>query len=121
MEKSLDWVSLKLLLLLVMMMKVVLLVMMMVQVVMVVVMLQGHAVVTQPVLGGLGHGLEHPSDHPDSSLSLHEFLDGCAVLWLVLLLLLLLLGGSGTWQQAYNISTIFPDRLTSNHSPEPSI
>lgn len=120
MEKSLDRVSLKLLLLLlVVMMKVVLLVMMMVQVVMVVVMLQGHAVVTQPVLGGLGHGLEHSSDHPDSSLSLHEFLDGCAVLWLVLLLLLL--GGSGTWQQAYNISTIFPDRLTSNHSPEPSI
>lgn len=50
---------------------------------MVVVMLQRHPVVTQPVLGGLGHGLKHPSHSPDTSLSLHELCDGWAVLLLV--------------------------------------
>ena len=115
-EKSLDWVLLKLLLL--MMMVVVVLLMMVEQMVMVV-MLQWHPVVTQPVLGGLGQGLKSSSD---PSLSLHELLDGWAVLRLVLLLLLLLLlmvvlmdsGGS----QAHNISTIVPDHLSSDHSHE---
>lgn len=115
MEKSLDWVKLLLLLLLVVVMMVMLLVMMVEHVVMVV-MLQRHPVVTQPVLGGLGHGLEHPSDPRDPSLSLHELLDGWAVLGLVLLLLLE--GGSGTRQQGHNVTTIY---LSSNHSPEPSI
>lgn len=50
---------------------------------MMVVMLQRHPVVTQPVLGGLGHGLKHPSHSPDTSLSLHELCDGRAVLLLV--------------------------------------
>lgn len=88
-EKSLDRVMFKLLLLMVMMM--VLLVM--VKMMMVVVMLQGHPVVTQPVFRGLGHGLKNPSDPPSTSLSLHELLDGWAVL---LLVLLLLMGSSGT-------------------------
>lgn len=109
MEKSLDWVWLKLLLRLMM---VVVLLMMMEQMV-VVVMLQRHPVVAQPVLGGLGHGLKHSYDPSDPSLPLHELLDGRAVLRLVLLLLLLM-GGD-------NISTILHDHLASNHSPEPSI
>lgn len=117
-EKSLDWVRLKLLLLLLLMVVVVLLMMMMVQVMMVV-MLQRHPVVTQPVLGGLGHSLKHTSNPSDASLSLHELLDGWAVLRLVLLLLLLLLGG--IWQQAHNIYTITDNRLSSNHSPESSV
>lgn len=52
-EKSLDWVGLKLLLLLLLMMVVVVLLLMMVMVVqmVMVVMLQRHPVVTQPVLG----------------------------------------------------------------------
>ncbi len=121
-EKSLDWVRLKLLLLMMMMMKVVLL-MMMEQMVMVV-MLQRHAVVTESVLRGLGHSLKHSDGPADPSLSLHELLDGRAVLRLVLLLLLLqlqLMGGRGTWQQAHNISTIFHKCLSSNHFPQPSI
>lgn len=111
-EKSLDWVRLKLLLM------VVVLLMMMEQMVMVV-MLQRHPVVTQPVLGGLGHGLKHSYDPSDPSLSLHELLDGWAVLRLVLLLLLM--GSAGTGQQTPNISTIYSDSLSTNRSPEPSI
>ena len=110
-EKSLDWVRLKLLLLMVMMV-VLLMMMMVVSMVMVVVMLQWHPVVAQPVLGGLRQGLKHPSD---PSLSLHELLDGWAVLRLLRLLLLLMNGG-GTRQQARNnISTIVP-----HYSPHPS-
>lgn len=93
MEKSLDWVGLKLLLLMVMM--TVLLVM--VKMMMVVVMLQGHPVVTQPVLRGLRHSLKYSSDPPGVSLYWHELLDGWAVL---LLVLLLLMGSSGTLQHA---------------------
>lgn len=95
MEKSFDWVWLKLLLL--MMMMVVMWLVMMEQMVMVV-MLQRHPIVTQPVLGGFGQGLKHTPNPHNPSLSLHELLDGRAVLRLVLLLLLLLVGGSGTQQ-----------------------
>lgn len=119
-EKSHDWVSMELLLLLLLlqlllMMKVVLLVMMMVQVVMMVVKLQRHPVVTQPVLGGLGQGLKTTSDHRDRSLSLHEFLDGRAVLGRMLLLLT---GASGTRQRAPDgVPAVLPDCLSSNRSP----
>lgn len=85
-EKSLDWVRLKLLM--VMMMVVLMLLLMMVKVVMVVVMLQWHPVVTQPIFRGFRHGLKHPTN---PSLSLHELLDGRAVLRLALLLLLSIL------------------------------
>lgn len=122
MEKSLDWVQLELLLLMMMMMMEVmlLLLLMMMEKMVMVVMLQRHPVVTQPVLGGLGHGLKHSYDATDPSLSLHELLDGWAVLRLVLLLLLM--RGSGTRQQPHNdISTIFPNHLPCNHSPMPSI
>lgn len=104
MEKSLDWVGLKLLLLVVVMMMVLL--MMMREQMMMVVMLQWHPVVAQPVLRGLRQGLKHPP------LPLHELLDGWAVLRLVLLLvlLLLLLVSNGTLQQARNnISTVSND------------
>lgn len=108
MKKSLDWVGLKLLLLMVMM---VLLMMKLVKMMMVVVVLQWHPIVAQPVLGGLRHSLKHPSQ---PSLSLHELLDGWAVLRLILLLLM---SSSGTRQQACNnIPPIFPD-----YSPDPTI
>lgn len=82
-EKSLDWIRLQLLVVLVL----VLLVMVMVMVKMVMVMIQRYTVVTQPIFGGLGHGLKDPTD---ASLSLHELCDGRAVLLLLLLLLVLL-------------------------------
>lgn len=78
----------------------VVLLLMVVKMMVVVVMLQRHPVVTQPVLGWLGHGLKHPSHSPDTSLCLHELCDGRAVL--------LLVSAWGTLQQARNnICSIF--------------
>lgn len=87
-EKSLDWVRLKLLLLLLKVVMMMLLVMMMVKMVKVVVMLQRYTVVTQPVFRGLGHSLKDPTDTTNTPLSLHQLCDGRAVLWLVRLLMM---------------------------------
>lgn len=109
-EQSLDWIRLELLLLMMMLMSVLMMLMMgvmlmlvlmllmllvLMEKVVIVVMLQRHPVVTQPVLRGLGHGLEHCHRTPRSPLSLHELLDGWAVLRLALL------------QPPHHISAIF--------------
>lgn len=116
-EQSLDWIWLELLLLMMMLMSVLMMLMMGVMLlrmllgmllmllmlmkkVVMVVMLQRHPVVTKPVLRGLGNGLEHSHGAPCPPLSLHELLDGWAVLRLALL------------QPPHHISAIF----SSSHS-----
>lgn len=70
-EESLDWVKWLLLMVVMMMVELLLLMIEMVMVV-VLVMFKRHAVVTQPVLGRLRHGLKHSSNTRNTSLSLHE-------------------------------------------------
>lgn len=78
------------------------------------VMLHESAVVTQPILRGLGHSLKYSYAATDASLSLHELLDGWAVL-LGLVLIPLMLSGTGTLNQARtHVSTDFPKRLCSS-------
>lgn len=78
-------------------------------------MLHGSPIVTQPILWGLGHSLKYSYATTDASLSLHELLDGWAVLlWLVLISLML--SGTGTLNQACNhVSTDFPKGLCSSY------
>lgn len=65
------------------------------------VMLHRSPIVTQPILRGLGHSLKYSYAATDASLSLHELLDGWAVLlWLDLISLML--SGTGTLLQARN-------------------
>lgn len=104
-EQSLDWVLLKRLVLVMMEVLLLMVLLVVMEQVVVVVMLQRDTVIAQPVLGGLGHGLKRSYDACRPSLSLHQLLDGWAVLRL-------LMG---------DVPTIFSDRLPSNLRPVPSI
>lgn len=79
------------------------------------VMLHGSPIVTQPILRGLGHSLKYSYAATGASLSLHELLDGWAVLlWLVSISLML--SGTGTLNQARShVSTNFPKCLRSSY------
>lgn len=86
MKESLDWVRVKLLLLLLLLLKVMMMMVVMVLIrvrMVMMVVLQWHSIVTEPVLRGLRQSLEGTSTH---SLSLHQLLDGWAMLLLLLLL-----------------------------------
>lgn len=78
-------------------------------------MLHGSPIVTQPILRGLGHSLKYSYAATDASLSLHQLLNGWAVL-LRLVLISPMLSGTGTLNQACNhVSTDFPERLCSSY------